>query len=107
MFSVLCDKASGAKPAKRLTALAHELASDGILPGAGKKAHAAMHLVLDNFPDNVDTAKLKAGQKITDIKGKEWAVKNVDLESGKLDIITKVTEEIPGWKIIDKKNKIT
>src|SRR3569833_1536683 len=37
----------GAKPAKRLTALAHELASDDILKGAGKVAHAAMHKVLD------------------------------------------------------------
>lgn len=39
----------GAKPAIRLTALAHELASDGLLPGAGNKAHAAMHKVLDDF----------------------------------------------------------
>lgn len=39
----------GAKPAVRLTALAHELASDGLLPGAGGKAHAAMHTVLDAF----------------------------------------------------------
>jgi len=38
-----------AKPAIRLTALAHELASDGLLPGAGGKAHTAMHKVLDNF----------------------------------------------------------
>lgn len=38
-----------AKPAIRLTALAHELASDGLLSGAGKKAHAAMHKVLDDF----------------------------------------------------------
>ena len=30
-----------------MTALAHELASDDILPGAGKLAHAAMHKVLD------------------------------------------------------------
>jgi hypothetical protein len=29
----------GAKPAKRLTALAHELASDDILPGAGMFQH--------------------------------------------------------------------
>ena len=42
----------GAKPAKRLTALAHELASDSILPGAGKKAHAAMHAVLDKFQES-------------------------------------------------------
>lgn len=39
----------GAKPAIRLTALAHELASDDLLAGAGGKAHAAMHKVLDEF----------------------------------------------------------
>jgi len=39
----------GSKPAIRLTALAHELASDGLLPGAGTKAHAAMHEMLDKF----------------------------------------------------------
>jgi len=37
----------GAKPARRLTALAHELVWDGILPEAGKLAHEAMHKVLD------------------------------------------------------------
>ena len=37
----------GAKPPKRLTALAHELAADDLLPGAGKKAHAEMHKALD------------------------------------------------------------
>jgi type III restriction enzyme len=36
-----------AKPPKRLTALAHELSADGLLPDAGKKAHAEMHKVLD------------------------------------------------------------
>jgi type III restriction enzyme len=39
----------GAKPPKRLTALAHELAHDALLPGAGQKAHAAMHKALDEF----------------------------------------------------------
>ena len=39
----------GAKPAIRLTALAHELASDDLLSGAGGKAHASMHKVLDDF----------------------------------------------------------
>jgi hypothetical protein len=39
----------GAKPAKRLTALAHELASDGILAGAGRLAHGEMHKALDMF----------------------------------------------------------
>ncbi|WP_043358338.1 DEAD/DEAH box helicase [Belnapia sp. F-4-1] len=36
-----------ARPVKRLTALAHELAADNLLPDAGKKAHAEMHKVLD------------------------------------------------------------
>ncbi len=39
----------GAKPAIRLTALAHELASDELLSSAGVKAHAAMHKFLDDF----------------------------------------------------------
>ncbi|ELV5030127.1 DEAD/DEAH box helicase family protein [Vibrio cholerae] len=39
----------GAKPAKRLTALAQELADDGLLDGAGSKAHAALHKALDDF----------------------------------------------------------
>ncbi len=39
----------GAKPPIRLTALAHELAYDGLLSDAGQKAHAAMHKVLDAF----------------------------------------------------------
>ena len=35
------------KPVARLTALAHELARDKLLPNAGSKAHTAMHKVLD------------------------------------------------------------
>ncbi|OTP68148.1 DEAD/DEAH box helicase [Caballeronia sordidicola] len=49
----------GAKPAKRLTALAHELASDDILTGAGKLAHAEMHIALDEFQTE-NEAKIKA-----------------------------------------------
>lgn len=69
----------GAKPAKRLTALAHELASDDILPGAGKKAHAAMHAVLDKFQES-EKSKIDAKRKavmtvdgmtvVVDMKGK-------------------------------------
>lgn len=51
----------GAKPIKRLTALAHELATDGLLPDAGKKAHAEMHKVLDaaqtRYADDIATAR--------------------------------------------------
>ena len=69
----------GAKPAKRLTALAHELASDDILPRAGKLAHDAMHKVLDTAQEKY---KAQIGAKrnavmtvdgktvVVDLKGK-------------------------------------
>lgn len=48
------------KPVKRLTALAHALAQDGLLPDAGKKAHAELHAVLDGcaarYKNQVDAA---------------------------------------------------
>lgn len=69
----------GAKPAKRLTALAHELASDDILPGAGRRAHEAMHAVLDRYQVS-EKAKIDAKRKdvmtvdgktvVADLKGK-------------------------------------
>lgn len=51
-----------ARPVKRLTALAHELAQDALLPNAGKKAHAAMHKVLDGIRADLagDIAKARA-----------------------------------------------
>jgi hypothetical protein len=69
----------GAKPAKRLTALAHELASDGILPGAGRQAHSKMHEALDAFATSHQdkiVAKRKAVMTVdgktvkADLKGK-------------------------------------
>jgi type III restriction enzyme len=39
----------GAKPPIRLTALAHELAMDALLPDAGSLAHMEMHQFLDKF----------------------------------------------------------
>ncbi|EPU4438790.1 DEAD/DEAH box helicase [Serratia marcescens] len=60
----------GARPAVRLTALAHELASDDILSGAGKLAHAEMHTVLDSFQAN-NEAKIKAKrQSVLVVDGK-------------------------------------
>ena len=69
----------GAQPVKRLTALAHELASDEILSGAGKLAHAEMHKVLDAFQDD-HKDKIEAKRKsvvtvdgvtvIADLKGR-------------------------------------
>jgi type III restriction enzyme len=60
----------GAKPAKRLTALAHELASDEILPGAGKKAHAEMHLVLDTAQQNFKSQIEKKRDAVMMVDGK-------------------------------------
>src|SRR5215213_779192 len=73
----------GAKPAKRLTALAHELASDGILENAGKLAHAEMHKALDTFQET-EKAKIEAKRKavlvvdgttvIADLKAKKQSL---------------------------------
>lgn len=70
----------GAKPAKRLTALAHELASDGILAGAGKLAHSKLHEALDAFAQSHrDKIEAKRNAVLTvdgrtvkaDLKGRE------------------------------------
>lgn len=70
----------GAKPAKRLTVLAHELASDGILAGAGRLAHGVLHKALDAFQES-QKDKIQGKRKsvltvdgktvIADMKGKE------------------------------------
>ncbi|MZE56042.1 DEAD/DEAH box helicase family protein [Streptomyces sp. SID5770] len=50
----------GAKPVKRLTALAQALSDDGLLPDAGAKAHSLLHSVLDGravqYADKVQKA---------------------------------------------------
>lgn len=66
----------GAKPVRRLTALAHELASDGILDRAGGKAHAEMHAVLDTF-QTAQKSKVDAARK---------AVMRVDGKTVKADL---------------------
>lgn len=60
----------GAKPAKRLTALAHELAADDILPGAGKLAHAEMHKVLDAAQENYKAQIEKKRDAVMTVDGK-------------------------------------
>lgn len=60
----------GAKPAIRLTALAHELASDGLLPGAGGKAHAAMHKMLDDFIAERKEAFVKKRAMVMTVEGR-------------------------------------
>jgi type III restriction enzyme len=70
----------GAKPAIRLTALAHELASDGILTGAGGKAHAAMHKVLDAFIEEQAEAFAEKRKSVMTVEGRTIIA---DLETGK------------------------
>ena len=60
----------GAKPAKRLTALAHELAADDILEGAGRKAHAALHAALDKFQADQKTAIETKRKAVLTVDGK-------------------------------------
>jgi hypothetical protein len=71
----------GAKPAIRLTALAHELASDGLLPGAGGKAHAAMHKVLDKFIAERAKAFAEKRAMVMTVEGRTIIA---DLQTGKM-----------------------
>ena len=68
-----------AKPAIRLTALAHELASDGLLPGAGGKAHAAMHKWLDDFRAEQSQAFAEKRAAVMTVEGRTIIA---DLQSG-------------------------
>jgi hypothetical protein len=59
-----------ARPVKRLTALAHELAADGLLPDAGKKAHAELHKVLDGAQVRYAEEIKKARSSVLTVEGK-------------------------------------
>lgn len=74
----------GAKPAKRLTALAHELASDGILPDAGKKAHAEMHKAIDAFLLNHGDKVAEKRKAVLIVDGKT-VVADMKVKSKSLD----------------------
>jgi hypothetical protein len=67
------------RPVKRLTILAHELAADGLLPDAGKKAHAKMHMVLD----------AAQGKHQQEIKTARQSVLEVEVKSLTTDMQTK------------------
>ena len=58
------------RPVKRLTALAHELAVDGLLPNAGKKAHAEMHKVLDGAQVRYAEEISQARDAVMTVEGK-------------------------------------
>jgi len=59
-----------ARPIKRLTALAHELAADGIVADAGKIAHREMHKVLDAAQVRYADAIKKARAAVLTVEGK-------------------------------------
>jgi type III restriction enzyme len=58
-----------AKPVKRLTALAHELAQDSLETDAGKKAHAEMHKVLDAASVRFSSEIQAARQDVLTVEG--------------------------------------
>ncbi|PXX25858.1 DEAD/DEAH box helicase [Thalassospira sp. 11-3] len=68
-----------ARPVKRLTSLAHELAADALLPDAGKIAHSELHKVLDTLQATY----------ADDLKAARDAVLKVDGKIIKADIKTK------------------
>lgn len=58
------------RPVLRLTSLAHELAADGLLPDAGKLAHAEMHKVLDAAGKRYKDEIAKARSAVLTVEGK-------------------------------------
>jgi len=69
-----------ARPIKRLTALAHELAADGLLKDAGKIAHRKMH-------ERLDQARDAFAERIQDAQA---AVLTVEGKTALADVKTKV-----------------
>jgi len=59
-----------ARPIKRLTALAHELAADGLMANAGKIAHAEMHKALDAAQVRYAEEIKKAREAVLTVEGK-------------------------------------
>jgi hypothetical protein len=64
----------GAKPVKRLTALAQELASDDLLKDAGKKSHAHLHKVLDAAKVRYEKEIEVARKDVLTVEGKSLTV---------------------------------
>lgn len=59
-----------ARPVKRLTSLAHELAADKLLPEAGKLAHAEMHKVLQGARARYKDEIADARKAVLTVEGK-------------------------------------
>lgn len=69
-----------ARPIKRLTALAHELAADGLLADAGKIAHREMHKTLDAAQVQYADAIKKNREAVLTVEGKTVKA-NVDTKA--------------------------
>jgi type III restriction enzyme len=68
-----------ARPVKRLTSLAHELAMDGVLANAGKLAHAEMHKVLNGIRARYKAEIETARKLVISVEGKSL---KADLKGG-------------------------
>lgn len=68
-----------ARPVKRLTSLAHELAVDSLLADAGKAAHAEMHKVLDGVRARYKVEVETARKSVLTVEGKSL---KADLKGG-------------------------
>lgn len=87
----------GAKPPIRLTALAQELASDGLLPDAGQIAHATMHKALDAF---LSTRAGEFSRKRETVMTVEGRTVLADLRTAKMRS-EKFQEEADEWVVND------
>jgi type III restriction enzyme len=70
-----------ARPVKRLTSLAHELAADGLLPEAGKLAHADMHKVLEGARARYKDEIAASRKSVMTVEGKSL---KTDLKVGEM-----------------------
>jgi hypothetical protein len=70
-----------ARPVKRLTILAHELAADGLMENAGKKAHGELHRVLDSLAVRYADEIKRARNAVLEVEGQ--SVK-ADVDTGKM-----------------------
>jgi hypothetical protein len=70
-----------ARPVKRLTSLAHELAADGLLAEAGKLAHAEMHKVLQGIRARYKDEIAKSRKVVMKVEGKSL---KTDLKTGEM-----------------------
>lgn len=70
-----------ARPVKRLTSLAHELAADGLLAEAGKLAHAEMHKVLQGTRARYQDEIAASRKAVMTVEGKSL---KTDLKAGEM-----------------------